>query len=172
MYPLILFALITLFSLQSCQQPAADKLRKMDMELKNRSTHDLNTENTQARNAEIKQFIQDIENFIKENPQHPEAADWLFRSGELYLTELGEPAVAAPILENVWKQFPKADVAPRALFLAAFLQNNELNHHRKAKELYTEFIQAFPKHELSDDAELELKFMGIPAQNLIPDTVQ
>ncbi len=56
--------------------------------------------------------------------------------------------------------YPNGHRAPESLFMLGFINANDLKKYDEARKYYTEFIQKYPKHELADDAQYELKTMG------------
>ncbi len=57
--------------------------------------------------------------------------------------------------------------APQALFMAGFLEANELNDYKAAKATYNLFIKSYPNHELAESARTELKTLGISPEDIL-----
>lgn len=57
-------------------------------------------------------------------------------------------------------EYPDGHRAPESLFMLGFINANDLKKYDEAKKYYTEFIKKYPKHDLADDAQYELKTMG------------
>lgn len=55
---------------------------------------------------------------------------------------------------------------PNVLFEIGFIYNNELNDLKNAKKYYELFITKFPEHAMVRDAQMELKYLGVPADDL------
>lgn len=68
--------------------------------------------------------------------------------------------------KEIVEQFKDSEHHAKALFQLGFLANNHFKDYESAKKYYTEFIKTYPKHELTDDAEIELKYMGMPVEEL------
>ncbi len=62
---------------------------------------------------------------------------------------------------------PEDKEAPKALFLAAFIEANELHNFQKAKELYSKFIKLYPKSQMAESARKEIENLGIPPEKII-----
>jgi tetratricopeptide (TPR) repeat protein len=62
---------------------------------------------------------------------------------------------------------PDNKEAPKALFLAAFIEANELQEFQKAKDLYTKFVKLYPKSEMTESAKKEIENLGIPPEKII-----
>ncbi|MBD3224464.1 MAG: tetratricopeptide repeat protein [Caldithrix sp.] len=58
------------------------------------------------------------------------------------------------------KHYPDGKRAAEAHFMLGFINANDLKNYEDAKSYYEKFINKFPKHDLADDAEFELKNLG------------
>lgn len=63
-------------------------------------------------------------------------------------------------------EFPNSQYHAEALFQLGFISNNYTKNFEDAKKYYREFIKKYPQHELADDAEVELQYIGVPIDNL------
>lgn len=84
-----------------------------------------------------------------------------------YLWKAGETARAAKefdtaesIFMELYAQNDHPDIATKALFLHAFMCDEDLKQYDKAKGLYEQFLQKHPDSDFSDDAEFLLKNLG------------
>jgi tetratricopeptide (TPR) repeat protein len=57
-------------------------------------------------------------------------------------------------------KYPKFEKAPMALFLKGFILENELNNIDMARDIYRQFIQNYPSHEMADDVQFLLDNLG------------
>ncbi len=97
---------------------------------------------------------------------HENAADYLFKAGELSMG-LNHTSDALKYFEKVYKEFPDYDKRPYALFLRAFVLENQVQEYSQAAVLYEMFIEKFPNHAMADDAEYSLKNLGKSPEELI-----
>ena len=67
---------------------------------------------------------------------------------------------ALDFYKKIIAEYPDGKRAPESLFMLGFIYANDLKKYDQAKKYYTEFIQKYPKHELADDAQYELKNLG------------
>jgi outer membrane protein assembly factor BamD (BamD/ComL family) len=56
--------------------------------------------------------------------------------------------------------YPESKYRAEALFLLGFINANDIKDLEQAKIYYEKFIAEFPDHDLTDDAEYELKTLG------------
>lgn len=74
---------------------------------------------------------------------------------------------AIRIYYNVAEKIPGQSKAPAALFLQAFVYDNDLKEYDKAKALYEEFLKRYPEDEMADDAQNSLKLLGKSPDEII-----
>lgn len=65
--------------------------------------------------------------------------------------------------------YPDDDRAAQALFMRAFMYDNDLKQYDLAKPLYELFLQKYPKDDFADDAEVLLKNLGKSPEELIQE---
>ena len=53
-----------------------------------------------------------------------------------------------------------SDQEPHALFMIGYIYANVLNDTKSAKIEYEEFLNRFPKHELSPSVKFEIEYLG------------
>jgi TolA-binding protein len=114
------------------------------------------------------------ESLVKEFPESKFAPAALFEIGSLYQNKSvknigGRESMekAAEIFKSVFDKYPKSAEAPKSLFMSGFIEANELGKFNEATRIYNLFLAKFPKHDLSDDAQLELDMMGLTPEEII-----
>ena len=91
---------------------------------------------------------------------------YLFKKADL-LAQMKQFNQSIKIYDNIYKNYPDFNQRPEALFLEATLYDNVLKNTAMAAEKYREFIKVFPNHELTDDAEKSLQFLGKSPEEII-----
>lgn len=129
-------------------------------------------------NENYSDAIMDLESIVNENPDSKVAPEALVEIGKLYygkavknLTTKETMKKALEYYNKAYENYPDAKVAPKALFMSAFVQANELAQLDKAKEKYTFFLQNYPEHELAESAKIELENLGIPPEEILKEKV-
>lgn len=82
---------------------------------------------------------------------------------------------AISIFERVKKDYPKHEMAIEGMFLTGYIYENHLGDTSKAKEVYRNFVATYPESELAEEAEMAIKNMSIPLEQIIgvkKDTVK
>ncbi|KAF0152562.1 MAG: hypothetical protein FD143_878 [Ignavibacteria bacterium] len=67
---------------------------------------------------------------------------------------------AVEYYRELYKNFPNAEDAPKALLMTGFILSNNLNKYDDAKLTYQTFLNKYPKHELAAQIKLELDNIG------------
>jgi len=79
---------------------------------------------------------------------------------------------AAFAAERLYKKYPNHEKAATAMFLSAFVYENELRDLDKAKSIYEEFIKKHPNNEFASSAEVALANLGKPADEMLKNIQQ
>jgi outer membrane protein assembly factor BamD (BamD/ComL family) len=65
-----------------------------------------------------------------------------------------------------------SDIGKNALFMAAFVEANELKEFDKARELYNEFIEKYPDDPMVPSAKIEIQTLGIEPEKIIEGKIK
>ena len=85
--------------------------------------------------------------------------DYLWKAGESART-LQDYQLAEQIYQDIYNHHQESEYAAKALFLHAFMSDEDLNNFSKAEALYKVFLQKYPDSEFADDAEFLLNHLG------------
>ncbi|MEQ8623958.1 MAG: tetratricopeptide repeat protein [Vicingaceae bacterium] len=94
------------------------------------------------------------------------AAEYLFKAGEIAMG-INMTAESIKYLDKVYNDYPRYERRPYALFLKAFVLENQSNNLDEAERVYTQFIEEYPTHEMADDAKYSIDNMGKSPEELI-----
>lgn len=94
------------------------------------------------------------------------SADRLFKAGEIAMG-LNHTTTALKYLAKVYEEYPDYTKRPYALFLQAFVLENQAQDYDQAKSLYEKFISEYPTHPMADDATYSIQNMGKSPEELI-----
>jgi len=94
------------------------------------------------------------------------SAEYLFKAGEIAMG-INMTAESIKYLDKVYNKYPKFERRPYALFLKAFVLENQSNNLEEAERVYKQFIKEFPNHEMADDAKYSIDNMGKSPEELI-----
>ncbi len=148
-----------LFSCKPESERTADKIKETEKKLVNDSTRMLNRE---LAEEQLKAYAAFTEKF----PEDSRSEEFLYKAAEL-ANSMGKTAVALDYYHSFCQKYPQSKKAPYALFLQAFIYENQLKNLDKAKELYNSFLASYPDHELAKDARFSLDNLGKSEEDLI-----
>ena len=101
----------------------------------------------------------------KSNPD--KKVDLLLMAGALAKT-IGNPNKAVQLYYNVGEKMPDHPKAPTALFMQAFIYENDLQDLEKAKAAYELFLKRYPNDpDYADDAQTALQLLGKSPEEII-----
>ncbi len=95
---------------------------------------------------------------------------------EQYGKEQYEEAVST--FDKLVENYPQGQRHAEAMFMLGFISANDLKKYEEAEKYYNAFLEKYPDHDLSDDAEYEIKTLGkdineLPIfQQITPDSVE
>ncbi|MCS7054286.1 MAG: hypothetical protein NZM09_11225 [Ignavibacterium sp.] len=75
--------------------------------------------------------------------------------------------IAQKYYYQIFEEYPKSNLAPKGLFMSAFILANELNEFEQAKKQYQLFLEKFPNDELAPSAKVELENVGLPPEMIL-----
>lgn len=159
---LTIFSITALFfaSCQSQRDQDYSEIRKIEKAL-------LDSKTTNKDSMAIRLFDQ-YQMFAEKYPKDKSANEFLFKAGEL-ANGLGIYDRALAIFLDIEKNHKDFQKAPECLFLAAFIEENQLGNIETAKEYYSRFIKEYPKHPLCKDAEVCIQNLGKTPEELIKE---
>lgn len=88
-----------------------------------------------------------------------ERLQYLWKTGETARAVKSYP-LAEKTFEEIYKKFPEHDLASKAMFLHAFMCDEDLQQFDKAKALYASFLEKYPDSDFNDDAQFLLANIG------------
>lgn len=140
-------------------------IESLDNEIKKREAVLNKDTNAMDRNKTAK-LMEAYAVYAERFPNYENAADRMFKAGELAMG-LGHKVQAIKYFEKVYNEYKDYEKRPYALFMKAFVLENQAMQYDQAKEVYEQFIAEFPNHDMADDAEYSIKNMGKSPEELI-----
>jgi len=94
------------------------------------------------------------------------APEYLFKAADL-LRALRKSEEALRYYQQICDDFPDYTKVPHSLFLQGFVYENDLKDLAKAEAKYKEFLSKYPEHDLADDVEFSLQYLGKSPEDII-----
>ncbi len=76
-------------------------------------------------------------------------------------------ARAMQLIDKTLNDFPKSSYTPETVFLKAYVYENLLSDYGQASKVYRDFLKKYPTHDLADDAEAALKYLGKSPEEMV-----
>lgn len=123
------------------------------------------TANPEAAAVAVEQFCK----FAKQNPDDPNAPDWLFKAMEIAVRQK-DAKKSAEICDKLTESYPKSERTPVAMFmLATLVYDDQLNDIDKAREVYEKILSDYPESEIAPSVEASLKYLGMSAEEIVKE---
>ena len=74
---------------------------------------------------------------------------------------------AIELFKKLHSDYPKSTFTPSGLFMAGFINANELQNYDEATKLYKQFLVEYPNDELAASAQAELDNMGLSPEEIL-----
>jgi len=111
-------------------------------------------------------MIQAYENFVEAYPQDSLTPEYLYKSSEIAMN-LQMAGRAIEGFQKILDNYPDFDKRAFCIFLQAFIYENQMQQYDTAKQLYQEFLEKYPSHDLAEDAMVSIQNMGKSLEELI-----
>jgi len=156
------FLILSVLGLAACKserQKAVDQIDRLGVEMFSDSTGMLDQ-------LKADELIRSYIDFADRFPEDSLAPVFLFRAGDLMMN-LSSPSGAVTLFERIRSAYPDHERADEALFLKAFVMENQLGDLDQARALYTKYLEEYPEGEFADDAQVCIMNLGKSAEDLI-----
>ncbi len=178
-----IIALLALVLLAACENEKQEKAEtehhteknqsKVDKQALIKEIADLNAQLLADSTGKINRpmaykLISKYELYVKTFTADAQSPDYAFKAADL-AQGLGDGRKAVELYDFILDTYPSYEKYPEALFLKAFVQENILKQLGNAKDTYNKFMLDFPDHELYDDAQASVKYMGKSPEELIKE---
>ena len=157
----ILLSFLTLILLFACSS------KKTDTEL-------LSEARKYLAEQKIPEAVSSLEELVNDNPESNLAPEALSELASIYqnkqvksLSDKQNLEKAIEIFTRLHDEYPKSEYAPSALFMAGFINANELQNYEAATTIYQQFLQEYPDNELTNSAQAELDNMGLTPEEIL-----
>ncbi len=106
--------------------------------------------------------------FIEANPKDTLSANYLFKAANIVMNS-GDGNKALGYFDRYINEFPDGPKVPMCLFFKGFVYENVLKDLDKAREIYLQFIEKYPKDDFADDAQMAVMNLGKTPEMLIQE---
>lgn len=156
MKKIVLFAL--LFTLFACENSTSTQ----EVET---AISELKTEE-QAKPEQIEKLFTVVEKYSKANPKAEKTPEYLELVAK-YHTVLGNNEKAIAIYDNLFENYKQYKGNADALFMKAFILENNMYKKGQAKAVYQQYIDLFPQGDFARDAQFAIENMDKTPEELM-----
>jgi TolA-binding protein len=156
-----IIALLTLFLIVGCST------KKTEKELFDEAQQNL-------KQDKIPEAVLAFEEIVSDHSDSDLAPEALSQLAGLYqnkliksISEKENLEKAIELFKKLHADYPKSSFAPSGLFMAGFINANELQNYDEATRLYKQFLKEYPNDELTPSAQAELDNMGLTPEEIL-----
>ncbi len=160
-FHLLITGLLITVMFTSCQSPRDESIANIE-----NTEMEVFSENGMIDRNRVDELIETYVGFADEFPEDTLAPDYLFKAGDISMNT-NRSRQAIRFYDRIITEFPDYKKTPEAMFLKAYVYENNLGRLDKAKEIYETFLTLYPNNEFADDAEVSLRFLGKSPEELI-----
>ena len=166
----IIVSLVMIMSLLfGCQQPTKKEVTKTTEEsIAELESSLFDTESNTLDRKKANQLSYLYEKWAHEHKDNKKAPDYLLKAADVSMN-LNNPRRSIGLFDQILKNYPQSKNASSALFLKAFVYDDQLKDYVNAGKYYTEFIERFPESPFINDAEASLKNLGKSPEELVKE---
>jgi len=157
----LIIALLTIFLIVGCST------KKTDKELFDEAQQNL-------KQDKIPEAVMAFEEIVNDHSDSYLAPEALSQLAGLYqnkliksISEKENLEKAIELFKKLHADYPKSSFAPSGLFMAGFINANELQNYDEATRLYKQFLQEYPNDVLASSAQAELDNMGLTPEEIL-----
>lgn len=167
--------LFTLMMVSACQDPGTSHQANQPLTLEDSIAKLENILFDSEQNKLAKQTAtQLVAAYLEYAQQHKDdsiAAEYIFKAADISMN-LNRPKKTIQLFDLILTEYPDYRKTPSALFLKAFVYEDQLKDLENAKKYYEQFLILYPNSEFADDAEVSLKNLGKTPEELIREFEQ
>lgn len=106
--------------------------------------------------------------FVDNNPEDTLSPHYLYKATNLCIG-VSNGARAMQLIDRTLNDFPQSRYLATTVFLKAYVYENLLGNYGQASAVYNDFLKKFPDHDLADDAEAALMYLGKSPEELVKE---
>ncbi|NNE25381.1 MAG: tetratricopeptide repeat protein [Saprospiraceae bacterium] len=118
-----------------------------------------NPDNTGVNRQASLRFVDACEAYATAYHTSSAAPEYLFKAAEV-AKSIRTFTKSLAIYDWIIEKYPDYNKTATSLFLKGFIIENNLGDDDKAREVYNEFLEKYPEHDLADDIEFLLENLG------------
>jgi tetratricopeptide (TPR) repeat protein len=126
----------------------------------------MNNQDSLANTAGLFHYADLLNQYITKYPKDKKSENYLFQLAQS-CNGLNKHTEAIDYLSLYLNQYPEGEKKADALFIKAFIYENNLNQKDSAIQLYETFLEKYPQHALAESVKLSLQNIDTPLEELV-----
>ncbi|MDP2721759.1 MAG: tetratricopeptide repeat protein [Bacteroidales bacterium] len=153
----------------ACQQSnkAAAKLSTMES-IKQLEDSLFNANTNALDKKKANELSRLYEQWAVENPADEKASDYLLKAADVAMN-LNNPRRSIGLFDQILTNYPQSKNASTALFLKAFVYDDQMHDFENAGKFYNEFLEKYPESPFANDAHASLLNLGKTPEELVKE---
>lgn len=147
---------------------ACTSQREKDMKAISSLEKELETEGARPDAEKLTKLLDSYIAFVDNNKTDSGASNYLYKAMNLCIG-VNNGQKAMQLTDRMLNEYPKSTYIPEAVFLKAYIYENLLNELGQASKVYNDFLKKYPTHDLADDAEAALKYLGKSPEEMVKE---
>jgi len=160
--------------LASCEGPTAEskeKEKSIEESIAELENELFNTNQSKLDKRKALDLVNLYVKYVNQYPDEPISPEYLFKASDISMN-LNRPRKTIQLFDRILTEYPDYNKTPSALFLKAFVYEDQLQDYDNAKKYYILFLEKYPNSEFADDAEVSIKNLGKSPEELITEFKQ
>lgn len=114
----------------------------------------------------VTELLSAYQNFAARFSKDSLAPEYLYKAAGMAVG-FNRGTQAVDLYESIINGYPAYKKIPECYFMEAFAYENAIGNIAKASEYYNKFLAKYPEHDLADDAQAALKFLGKSPEEMV-----
>ncbi|MFH1121373.1 MAG: hypothetical protein V1775_16260 [Bacteroidota bacterium] len=140
--------------------------RDKDIKSISRLEKELEKEAARPDPQKLTRLLESYLAFVDKNAADTAAPDYLYKAINLCIG-VNNGQQAMQLIDRTLNEFPESKYLATTVFLKGYVYENLLGDYGQATKMYSVFLKKYPTHDLADDAEAALKYMGKSPEELV-----
>lgn len=123
---------------------------------------------SQSGENDVKQLLNTYLQFVHNYPKNDKAPSYLFNAAMLEAETFHKYQNCIDRLDKLRKDYPESGYAEKSLFLIGYTYAEKVKNYPRAKAVFNQFLEKYPKSPFVPSVQFELKYMGKSPNELLP----
>lgn len=162
---------VLIFSCAGPETESTEKETNIDVSIEELEKELFGSNQTKLDKRKALDLVNLYVEYVDEFPEEIISPEYLFKASDISMN-LNRPKKTIQLFDRILTEYPSYNKTPSALFLKAFVYEDQLKDLEAAKKYYLLFLEKYPDSEFADDAEVSVRNLGKTPEELIKEFEQ